>query len=53
MKKLLQLLLGDLRNVASVAIALTVAYGAARWVPEAAGWILAAGLITATACRIA
>ena len=53
MRKLLQLVLGDGRNLASVAVALAVAYGASHWAPGAAGWILALGLITAAAWQIA
>jgi hypothetical protein len=53
MKKLLQLIFGDLRNLASVAVALAAAYGASRWAPDAAGWILVLGLVTAAAWRIA
>jgi hypothetical protein len=53
MKKVIQLIFGDLRNLASVAAALAVACGASRWIPGAAGWILALGLITAAAWRVA
>ncbi|MBN8776772.1 hypothetical protein [Thiomonas arsenitoxydans] len=46
MKKVLQLIFGDARNVASVAVAL--AWGAAQWQPAASGWVLVAALIAAT-----
>jgi len=49
MKKLLQLVFGDLRNVASVAVALLVALGVSRLFPAAAGAALVLLLIAAAA----
>lgn len=51
MRKLLQLLFGDLRNVASVAVALLAALGVARLAPAAAGAALALILIAAAAVQ--
>ena len=51
MRKLLQLIFGDLRNVASVAVALLAAYGVSRLVPAAAGATLALLLIVAAALQ--
>lgn len=51
MKKLLQLIFGDLRNVASVAVALLVALGVARLAPAAAGAALVLLLIAAAALQ--
>lgn len=51
MRKLLQLVFGDLRNVVSVAVALLAAYGVARLVPAAAGATLAVLLIVAAALQ--
>lgn len=51
MRKLLQLVFGDLRNVASVAVALLAAYGLSRAAPGAAGAALALLLIAAAALQ--
>jgi hypothetical protein len=51
MRKLLQLIFGDARNVASVAAALLAAYGVSRLAPGAAGAILASLLIAAAALQ--
>jgi hypothetical protein len=51
MKKLLQLVFGDARNVASVAVALIVAFGVSRLAPAAAGLALALLLIAAAAVQ--
>ena len=51
MRKLLQLIFGDLRNVASVAVALLAAYAVSRLVPAAAGAALALLLIAAAALQ--
>jgi hypothetical protein len=51
MRKVLQLVFGDLRNVASVAGALLLAYGVSRLVPAAAGAALALLLIAAAALQ--
>lgn len=53
MKKLIKLIFGDLRNVTSVAVALACAYGAFRWQPELAGWLLAILLLGAAAWQSA
>ena len=53
MRKLLQLIFGDLRNVTSVAVALLAAYGVARLAPGAAGAVLALLLIAAAALQAA
>lgn len=47
MRKLLQLIFGDARNAASVAVALLAAYGVSRAAPGAAGAALAVLLIAA------
>ena len=51
MRKLLQLVFGDLRNVISVAVALLAAFGVARAAPGAAGAALAFLLIAAAALQ--
>jgi hypothetical protein len=51
MRKLLQLIFGDLRNVVSVAVALLAAYGVARLAPAAAGATLALLLIAGAALQ--
>lgn len=51
MRKLLQLVFGDRRNVASVAVALLAAYGVSRLVPAAAGAALALLLMVAAALQ--
>ena len=51
MRKLLQLVLGDVRNVTSVALALVAAYGLARIAPGASGALLAIVLIAAAAAQ--
>lgn len=51
MRKLLQLIFGDLRNVTSVAVALLAAYGVSRLAPGAAGAALALLLIAAAALQ--
>lgn len=51
MRKLLQLVFGDLRNVASVAVALLAAFGLSRAAPGAAGAALALLLIAAAALQ--
>lgn len=45
MKKVFQLVFGDARNVASVAVAVALAWAAAQWLPAASGWVLVAALI--------
>jgi hypothetical protein len=45
MKKVFQLVFGDARNVASVVIALALAWACARWAPDASGWALVAALV--------
>lgn len=47
MKKVLQLIFGDARNVASVAVAVALAWAAALVLPAASGWVLVAALIAA------
>jgi len=47
MKKVFQLIFGDARNVASVAIAVALAWAAAQVLPASSGWVLVAALITA------
>lgn len=47
MRKLLQLIFGDLRNVSSVALALAAAYGLARIAPALSGVLLVIVLIGA------
>jgi hypothetical protein len=51
MKKLLQLVFGDLRNVGSVALALAAAYGLARVSPALSGALLVIILIGAAAVQ--
>lgn len=51
MSRLLRLIFGDLRNVASVAVALLAAYGISRFAPGAAGAALALLLIAAAAVQ--
>lgn len=48
MKKILQLIFGDARNIASVGVAVLLAWGVARWEPAASGWVLVAALIAAS-----
>lgn len=50
-RKLLQLVFGDVRNVASVAVALIAACAVARVLPGAAGAVLALLLIAAAALQ--
>ncbi|MGA8010562.1 MAG: hypothetical protein WCA24_14360 [Thiomonas sp.] len=47
MKKIFQLIFGDARNVASVAVAVALAWALAQWMPMFSGWLLAAALIAA------
>ena len=47
MKKLMQLVFGDARNVASVALAITLALLLARVAPAWAGWLLVVALLGA------
>jgi hypothetical protein len=51
MRKLLQLIFGDLRNVTSVAVALLAAVAVSRLAPGAAGAALALLLIAAAALQ--
>jgi hypothetical protein len=51
MKKLLQLIFGDPRNVVSVALALTAAYGLSRIAPGLSGALLVIALIGAAASQ--
>jgi hypothetical protein len=51
MRKLLQLIFGDLRNAGSVAVALLAAYGLARAAPAAGGGLLVLLLIAAAAVQ--
>ena len=51
MRKLLQLVFGDLRNAASVAVALLGAFAVSRAAPGAAGAVLALLLIAAAALQ--
>ncbi|HWF97911.1 MAG TPA: hypothetical protein VN691_01895 [Steroidobacteraceae bacterium] len=51
MRKLLQLVFGDARNVASVAVALLAAYGISRIAPAASGAVLVLVLIAAAAVQ--
>jgi hypothetical protein len=51
MRKLLQLIFGDLRNVASVALALLAAYGLSRISPAAGGALLVLVLLAAAAVQ--
>ena len=50
-RKLLQLIFGDLRNVISVAAALLAAYAVSRVAPDAAGAVLVLLLIGAAALQ--
>jgi ABC-type glycerol-3-phosphate transport system permease component len=50
-RKLLQLIFGDARNVISVAVAVLAAYGLSRVAPGAAGALLALLLIAAAAAQ--
>jgi len=50
-RKLLQLVLGDARNVTAVALALLIAYGASRFSPAAGGAVLVLVLIGAAAVQ--
>jgi hypothetical protein len=47
MKKVVQLVFGDARNVASVAVAVALAWAVGQWLPAASGWVLVAALIAA------
>jgi hypothetical protein len=49
MKKLIQLVFGDVRNVACVLVALALAAAVARLLPAAAGWVLVAALFAGAA----
>lgn len=49
MRKLLQLIFGDLRNVLSVAMAVAAAYTVSRFAPPAGGAVLVVALISAAA----
>ena len=51
MRKLLQLIFGDLRNVSSVAVALLAAFGISRVAPQASGALLVLLLIGAAAAQ--
>lgn len=51
MRKLLQLVFGDPRNVASVALALAAAYGLSRGAPALGGALLVLMLIGAAAVQ--
>jgi hypothetical protein len=51
MRKLLQLIFGDLRNVASVMVALAVAYSLSRVTPVLSGVLLVILLIGAAAVQ--
>ena len=51
MRKLLQLIFGDLRNVASVMVALAAAYGLSRIAPALSGVLLVILLIGAAAVQ--
>lgn len=53
MKRLIKLVFGDVRNVASVAVALIAAYGASRWQPDLAGWLLVVVVLGATVWQAA
>jgi hypothetical protein len=50
-RKLLQLVFGDLRNATSVAVALLTAYGISRIAPAASGAVLVLILIAAAAVQ--
>ncbi len=47
MKKLLQLIFGDVRNILSVGLAIVLAYVAQVWTPAASGWALVSVVIAA------
>ncbi|SCC91997.1 conserved hypothetical protein [Thiomonas sp. X19] len=47
MKKVFQLIFGDVRNVASVMLAVALAWMVAQWMPSASGWVLVAALFAA------
>ncbi|MDE1951552.1 MAG: hypothetical protein KGL51_01800 [Betaproteobacteria bacterium] len=47
MKKILHLIFGDARNVASVLLAVALAWIVAPWMPSASGWVLVAALFAA------
>jgi len=51
MRKLLQLIFGDLCNVASVALAFAAAYGLARIAPALSGVLLVVVLVGAATVR--
>ena len=51
MRKLLQLIFGDLRNVTSVALALLAAYGLSSIAPAASGVLLVLILVAAAAVQ--
>jgi len=51
MRKLLQLIFGDLRNVASVALALIAAYALSKVAPAASGALLVLALAAAAAVQ--
>ncbi|HEY1890093.1 MAG TPA: hypothetical protein VGG63_06785 [Steroidobacteraceae bacterium] len=51
MRKVLQLIFGDARNIASVAVALLAAYGVSHLEPAAAGATLALLLIASAALQ--
>ena len=47
MKKLFQLIFGDLRNIVSVALAVALALALARVAPSWSGWLMVLALIGA------
>ena len=47
MRKIFQLIFGDARNVASVMLAVALAWIVAPWMPSASGWVLVATLFAA------
>jgi hypothetical protein len=47
MKKVFQLIFGDARNVASVAVAVALAWATAQVLPAASGWVLLLALVAA------
>ncbi|MDE2449744.1 MAG: hypothetical protein KGO22_12270 [Gammaproteobacteria bacterium] len=51
MRKLLQLIFGDLRNVTSVAVALLAAFGLSRVAPAVSGPLLVIVLLAAAAIQ--
>lgn len=53
MRKVLQLIFGDVRNVAAVAAAVALAWAAALWLPAVSGWVLVAALIGAAVWQAA